>query len=758
MNRRLLLMGLALALTTGVMAVERTAELPLREIRLFSCGLGSFTRGTEITGPAELQIHLPARQMDDLLKSLMYRDPAGALESVRWVHTSPLERLQREFSLALLPQDHRATLLGKLAGAAVTIRRPERIIEGRLVGLQPAGTTPPRPDRMTVRTVDGFLHHLPLDDDTHITLREPGLAAQLAEVLAGRAADLFREAPVVNLQIGGEGRRGVELTYLTAMPAWDTSYRMVIDGGGVRLIGWATAHNVSDEDWRQVALQFVSGRPLSYDYNLRLPVEEKGGPPGIRDDDAGIYPADHYLPSRTLASCIHVLVKDETGFVIPGATVTMKRVGTRREWSGLTRDTGIAVVCGLEPGEYILEVTLEGFQDCRITSLYIEKGYDLFVHTWLTVGGMATEVEIIAEVPGPLDGAGFGTARTRALGEIFAYTSPGPVDLAARHSLLLPFVNQSLEGEPVAYFEYAPPADGADNMADDHNAPVLASVFVENTTPLVLEEGTCSVYAGTRFRGEGFIKRLVPREKGYIHFGLDPEVTMNVHIHRQEGPIRQAVLSAYGLEYAREIRTTYAFPGRNRAPVERVMVLCLAKKLPDMFLSDECPAWYETPGHFFFRRVLAADSSARVEVPVTWTRTTILEYHEIGGDLVEEIRVAGVLPGETVALLERLVDLKEQRQELTREQNRLAPQSDALANKHRRIRGNLSALGASAEERQLRQKYLRILSADELTAARLRDDLQRVEKSLASIGGQIYLTSEELRSQASVTGAETDKE
>jgi hypothetical protein len=57
------------------------------------------------------------------------------------------------------------------------------------------------------------------------------------------------------------------------MPVWKTTYRLVLsDASPPYLQGWAIVENPGDEDWQNVQLSLVSGRPLSFVMDLYEPL------------------------------------------------------------------------------------------------------------------------------------------------------------------------------------------------------------------------------------------------------------------------------------------------------------------------------------------------------------------------------------------------------------------------------------------------------------------------------------------------------
>jgi hypothetical protein len=65
----------------------------------------------------------------------------------------------------------------------------------------------------------------------------------------------------------------VRVGYLLETPLWKTSYRLVLDEGREHFLqGWAIVENTTDQDWHDVSLSLVSGRPISFIMDLYRPL------------------------------------------------------------------------------------------------------------------------------------------------------------------------------------------------------------------------------------------------------------------------------------------------------------------------------------------------------------------------------------------------------------------------------------------------------------------------------------------------------
>src|SRR5438093_9617514 len=77
----------------------------------------------------------------------------------------------------------------------------------------------------------------------------------------------------VSLSFTGEGEREVRVGYVIENPIWKTSYRLVLDKEGKPFLqGWAVVDNPTDDDWNNVGMALISGRPISFQMDLYQPL------------------------------------------------------------------------------------------------------------------------------------------------------------------------------------------------------------------------------------------------------------------------------------------------------------------------------------------------------------------------------------------------------------------------------------------------------------------------------------------------------
>ncbi len=93
-------------------------------------------------------------------------------------------------------------------------------------------------------------------------------------------------------------------------------------------------------------------------------------------------------------------VTDETGGVLPGVTVSVTSdaiIGGSR--TGVTNDSGVFRFPQLAPGEYVVELTLGGFDSVRYEGVRIGQNTTATLDTGLTLSTLAETVQVVAEAP-----------------------------------------------------------------------------------------------------------------------------------------------------------------------------------------------------------------------------------------------------------------------------------------------------------------------------------------------------------------------
>ena len=289
-------------------------DLALKRVMLSSGGLGYFEYEATVDGEATLKLTVPLDQVDDVLKSLVVYDDKGGVGGLSLPGKEPLKQAFKDLPFDESSLQSPAALLATLKGAQVSVGG-SRAVTGRIVSVASetvalnegrATTTRTRVTLLTDRGLQQFI----LEDAENLQFADPALREKVAQALAAIQSNRTKEARTLELAARGQGRRTIRVAYIVEAPVWKASYRMTLpaDPVGARsaLQGWATLENLSGQDWKNIELTLVSGRPVAFHQALyeayyvtrpEIPVEVAGRlMPNV--DRGGVNMAEKAAPAQ----------------------------------------------------------------------------------------------------------------------------------------------------------------------------------------------------------------------------------------------------------------------------------------------------------------------------------------------------------------------------------------------------------------------------------------------------------------------------
>lgn len=267
-------------LVTGLCMATALAQvdLPVSRVVLYRSGVGYIERTGTVNGNARIQLSLREPQMNDILKSLVLVDfDGGRIEPVQYTTRDPLNRVLISYAVNIADNPSRAELLKRLRGVPVEVFTQSPIkgtilsVEERVVRDEKSGQTRTEP-MLHLFTNEGITT-VALSEVSRFRVLDERLQKEMENALAALASGLDTNRKVLELAFTGRGQRRVLIGYITEMPLWKMSYRLVIPREGKPLLqGWAIVENTTDEDWENVQITVVSGKPVSFIQNLYEPI------------------------------------------------------------------------------------------------------------------------------------------------------------------------------------------------------------------------------------------------------------------------------------------------------------------------------------------------------------------------------------------------------------------------------------------------------------------------------------------------------
>lgn len=268
-------MKLAIVLFAVILASAAAADLPVRQVVLYKHGVGYFERAGELKPGEAARLDFKPSEMNDVLKSLTIQDTVGGkVSGVRYDSSEPLAQKLAGFPFALGDRLPLSSFLDTLKGARLDVRIGSEAVTGTVVGGRQAPATQQQPERelLTLLLDSGDLRAVDLSSATSLRLLDAELQEQLKRYLSTISGARSTEKRSVFIDSTGSQSRNLIAGYVIPMPVWKSSYRLIFgEGGAATFEGWAIVDNVTGEDWMNVRLSVVSGRPVSFVSRLYEP-------------------------------------------------------------------------------------------------------------------------------------------------------------------------------------------------------------------------------------------------------------------------------------------------------------------------------------------------------------------------------------------------------------------------------------------------------------------------------------------------------
>jgi len=267
------------------------AELPVRQVILYKHGVGYFERSGDLRAGESARLDFKASEMNDVLKSLTLEEAGGGkVTGVRYDSSEPLEKRLAEYSFNLQKSLSLAVTLEQFKGARIELKYGAESIAGAIVS---GRLTPESADKLPARELlviladSGDLRTLDLAAATSIRLADPKLQGQLKDYLTALSNSRTRDQRSVYIDSTDKASRKLFAGYMIPAPVWKSSYRLIFkDSVEPMLEGWAIVDNTTGEDWTNVSLSLVSGRPISFISQLYEPKYIARRTADLRDDVA----------------------------------------------------------------------------------------------------------------------------------------------------------------------------------------------------------------------------------------------------------------------------------------------------------------------------------------------------------------------------------------------------------------------------------------------------------------------------------------
>ncbi len=637
----------------------QTVDLPIRKVVLYKHGVGFFERAADVAAGGAVRLQFKADEMNDVLKSLTV-DSQGGVSGVRYDSSDPLSKKLENFPFRVGDAQPLSRILDQFKGARLRLRFAADEIEGTIISARTIAAT----DRQSER------HRLLLlNDDGEIQTVDPAAALGLRFV-DSRLQEQFREYLVLiagsrnrekrNVMIetaGGSGGR-VSARYVVPTPVWKSSYRLVFDAEDRPLLeGWAIVDNTSGEDWEEVRLSLVSGRPVSFISRLYEP--------------------------RYVQRPVAELARDQAQRpIVHGAVISAEA----EEAAGARRDNrkAMAQLRGMPKPPAAPREFTASLEDMALGA----------------VGGYVAPASAASKLAL--------TASTGALGDLFEYRIERPMTVRKGESAMLPFLQQRVAGRKLLIF----------NEANGSQHP-LNAVEITNDSGKTLDGGAVTVYDAAAYAGEALFETVKTDDKRLISYAVDLGARITTAFDSKSKTLREFTLRRGVLTTRRSVQEIRTFTIRNVDQKPKTVIIERPARQGYKVVGEQPSE--KTAKNYRYEVEVPAGETVKFPVTEERVVSQSIGVTNLTYDqLVAYVRNKELSEAGRQKL-EQIAEVKRRIADADRELQLLEKQVQERVQDQDRLRRNISSLRSVSGQQQQVQSYALKLSQQEGEIAGMRD-------------------------------------
>jgi hypothetical protein len=448
-------------------------DLPVRRVVLYKNGVGYFEHAGSVAGNQRVGIDFTSAQLNDVLQSLTVLDEGGGrIAGVNYNSTTPLAEQLKTLSLGLDDDPTSTELFQALRGQRVEVAgAPGGAITGRLMSIESrtekanTGDATVEKFYLSVIASSGAVRVVELTPTLSVRPLDAGLQSQVdryLELLSTARANGLRH---LTLNALGQGQRQLRVSYISEVPVWKSTYRIVFSRaeGDATIQGWAVVDNTVGADWENVQLSLVAGAPQSFIQPLSQPL---------------------YTRRPEIPIAVNAQPTPQTHEAAEMQIAPLKG----KEMAKLAMDASVVppMVAVAAPG------AVADINGNFHSGESVARG----------VGGGVYRTS---------DAFDSGSVSTNAFDDFFSYALTQPVTIRKNESAMVPILQEQLPAEHVTLW------------ANGDRSP-LRAVWLNNTSKLTLDSGSFSIFEGGEFAGEGLVDPIHPGEKRLLSYAVDQAV------------------------------------------------------------------------------------------------------------------------------------------------------------------------------------------------------------------------------------------
>jgi hypothetical protein len=755
------------------------SKLPVRRVVLYKNGVGFFEHLGSVHDNQEVHIDFTSAQLNDVLKSITVLDLSGGrIAGVDYNSEAPLARRLATLRLALGEKPTQAEFLGALRGARIEVRSgAAQVTSGKLLSIErktrSSTTFTVETEEISLITDDGVVRSVDLNPATSIRILDADLKLEVSRYLGLIAASRDQDVRRMTLSTTGSGDRNLYVSYISEVPIWKTTYRIVLPtkpGKKPLLQGWAIVDNTVGEDWNNVELSLVAGAPHSFIQQLSEPYYSRR-PVVPLPESVQLSPQTHSATLSGGNGRLSGTITDASGAAIAAASVRLLDENGTPVANTLTDSSGNYSFSSLSVGNYRLESQRPGFKTTVVTNFSVSPGENQ-LNSQLQVGTSTQTVEVTADatlvnsqssellspnvlaLPGVANrphareggGSGGGTigalngrsinslslltpgvvnaaremsssaASGQDLGDLFEYKLKDRVTLRKNQSALVPIAQTDIDAEKVSLWS-----------GTTGSGRPLRALWIKNTSPLTLDGGSFSVLESEVFAGEGLTDPIKPGERRLLSYATDLGLLVEAKPSSEPQHVTHVKIYKGVMTQSSELHERTLYMVRSQDDSARTLVIEHPARIGSTLAKGSKEPDERAPGTYRFKLEVPPKATASLPVEEVRILQNSFQLTNLDDDEIAVFIKNGTVTPAVAEALKKIAAQKAAVAKLETEMENRQKDIDRIVADQARLRENMKALKGSAEEKALLQRYTRELDQQETELDSLRKTIQGTE-------------------------------
>jgi hypothetical protein len=772
-------------------ASPSAAKLPVRRVVLYKNGVGYFEHLGRVRGRQDVHIDFTSAQLNDVLKSLTVLDLSGGrITGVDYNSEAPLARRLATLRLTLGERPSVADFLKALRGARLEVRGGAApAIVGRLLSVERKTRTGTNwtleTDEISLVTEAGEVRTVDLSPATIVRIAERDLQIEIGRYLGLIASARDQDLRRMTISTVGTGERSLYVGYVSEVPIWKTTYRIVLPSKPDRkplLQGWAIVDNTVGQDWDNVELSLVAGAPHSFIQQLSQPFYIRR-PIVPLPDSVQLSPQTHAATLIGGNARLAGEVRDQQGTAIPSATVRLLDENNNVIATTQTDESGEYEFESVATGSnFRVEVESPGFQKLAYSSVNLSPGENN-LDARLKVGSVRETVTVEAAPatvstqntmvagksrtgvanrphvgfgPGPIGALPLlereefreqfwlrrsteAAASGQELGDLFEYKLKDRVTLRKNQSALVPIAQTEIEAEKVSLWGGASAAGRP-----------LRALWVKNTSPLTLDGGSFSVLETETFAGEGLTDPIKPGERRILSYATDLGLLVEARGQTEPQRVTRVRIARGIMTHVNELHERKIYTVHSQDAEPRALIIEHPARNEWTLVAGAPNPEERAPGVYRFRVVVAPKATATLSVEEVKPLETSFQVSNLDSGQIAVFLKQGKINTEIEQALREIIAQKGVVAKLEEGMEARQKDIDRIVEDQERLRENLKALRGRAEEKALVQRYTQQLDRQETELEGLRKKIQDLEVRRDAENGRLARMIEDLAMEATL--------